>query len=320
MNLRTGIIGTVVAASLTASSLASAAPETSPTPEANLARADALFTAAKQLRDAGLYEDACPKFAETEELEPGVGVSLYLADCYQHTGRSANAWAEFRKAEKLALDRKDKRADVARARADALEAKLTRLTIAVSDPEKHVGLEITVDGTRIRPDSWNAMLPTDPGAHAVAIAEPGQPARTLNVHLDEGSNLTVPIFESPGVAPAPSAAPSTPAPAAATEPAPDAPVNRSGAVRTYVGIGLLGAGAVSVAIGAAYLDAKNDAISRNRRSSAGTYAGVWFGVGAAAFASSIVLYLTAPKDPTTALTLSATPIASGGAASLQGSF
>ena len=91
-------------------------------------------------------------------------------------------------------------------------------------------------------------------------------------------------------------------------------------MRTYVGIGLLGAGAVSVAIGAAYLDAKNNAISRDRRSSAGTYAGVWFGVGAAAFASSIVLYLTAPKDPTTALTLSATPIASGGAASLQGSF
>ena len=319
MNLRTGIIGTVVAVALTASSLASADPETSPTPEANLARADALFTAAKQLRDAGLYEDACPKFAETEELEPGVGVSLYLADCYQHTGRSANAWAEFRKAEKLALDRKDKRADVAKARADALEAKLTRLTIAVSDPEKHAGLEITVDGTRIRPDSWNAMLPTDPGAHAVAIAEPGQPARTLNVHLDEGSNLTVPIFESPGAAPAPSAAPSTPAPAAATEATPDAAPSK-GNVRTYVGIGLLGAGAVSIAIGAAYLDAKNNAISRDRRSSAGTYAGVWFGVGAAAFASSIILYLTAPKDPTTALTLSATPIASGGAASLQGSF
>src|SRR5271166_1041789 len=116
--------GAVIALVLSASNLASADADSAHIDaDAAHARADALFTAARQLRDAGLYEDACPKFAQTEEIEPGVGVMLYLADCYQHTGHSAKAWAEFRKAERLARDRSDKRADVAKARADALEPR-----------------------------------------------------------------------------------------------------------------------------------------------------------------------------------------------------
>jgi hypothetical protein len=339
MKLRAEILGPVVAVAFSASSFASAdlqatsvtapavAPPAAPTPAAPATapaaapgaptRADALFTAAKQLRAAGLYEDACPKFAETEQLEPGVGVMLYVADCYQHTGRSANAWAEFRKAELLARDRNDKRADVAKARADALEAKLTRMTIEVVEAAKHPGLEIAVDGTRIRPENWNSVLPTDPGSHAVEIDEPGQPARTLNVHLDEGSILTVPIFEAATTpAPAVEAAPAT----APTEAITDSAPPKMSRTRTYVGYALLGVGVIGVAAGAGYLDAKNNAISKGRRSSAGTFAGVSFAVGAAGFGSAVVLYLTAPKDPSAALTLSPSVGASGGGALLQGSF
>ena len=246
MTLRAAIPGAVVAVALSASPYASAADPAAPPPT----RADGLFTAAKQLRDAGDYEDACPKFAETAQLEPGVGVTLYLADCYQHTGRSANAWAEFRKAERLARDRNDKRADVAKARADALEAKLTRVTIAVTELAKHPGLEIAVDGTRILPDHYNSALPTDPGDHSVQIDEPGQPQRTTRIHLDEGAALTIPVFEGASAA-APASAPtvaSAPPPAAAagaapaTEaPAEAAPPSESGGnVRTYIGYGLMG--------------------------------------------------------------------------------
>jgi tetratricopeptide (TPR) repeat protein len=337
VKLRAEILGPVIAVALSASSFASAGPAGAPAPAAPPAvpaaaqapaaapavptaaptRADALFTAAKQLRAAGLYEDACPKFAETEQLDPGVGVMLYLADCYQHTGRSANAWAEFRKAELLAHDRNDKRADLAKGRADALEAKLTRMTIEVAEAAKHPGLEIAVDGTRIRPENWNSVLPTDPGSHAVEINEPGQPARTLNVHLDEGSILTVPVFEA-AAAPAPAVerAP-TPAP---TEAISDSAPPKMSRTRTYVGFALLGVGVIGVTAGAGYLDAKNNAISKGKRSSAGTFAGVSFGVGAAGFASAVVLYLTAPKDPSTALTLSPAVGTSGAGALLQGSF
>jgi serine/threonine-protein kinase len=323
MTLRATIPGAVVAVALSASSFASADPAASPT------RADGLFTAAKQLRDAGDYEDACPKFAETAQLEPGVGVTLYLADCYQHTGRSANAWAEFRKAEQLARDRNDKRADVAKARADALEAKLTRMTIAVTELAKHPGLEIAVDGSRILPDHYNSALPTDPGDHSVQIDEPGQPQRTTRIHLNEGGALTVPVFGgASGAAPASGGAPaSAPPPAGAAAPAQatDAPAqtapSESGSVRTYIGYGLMGGGVVAVIVGAGLLDLENRSITKGHTSSnAGTFSGVSFALAGAAFASAIVLYLTAPKDRSVALTLSPAPIASGGGAILQGSF
>jgi hypothetical protein len=318
--MRLAILGTVASFALTASSLAiadSAAP--APAPAVTPTRADALFTAAKQLRDAGLYEDACPKFAQTAEIDPGVGVSLYLADCYQHTGHTANAWAEFRKAEQVARERNDNRADLAKARADALEAKLARMTLAVADPGKHTGLSILVDGTRIQPNNWNATLSTDPGRHAVEIDEPGQAPRTLSVQLDEGANLIVPAFAASNT-PAPAIAPSAAPPPATTEAPTDAVPARPTSTRTYVGLGLLGVGAIGVVAGAGYLDAKNDAVSKGKRSSAGTFAGVSFAVGAAGFASAIVLFITAPKDPSSALTVSPTVGDSGGGALLRGSF
>jgi hypothetical protein len=332
MTLRARLLGPMVATTLSALSTSSVAsadaaatPPASASPAAAPTRADALFTAAKQLRDAGLYEYACPKFAETEQIDPGVGVMLYLADCYQHTGRSANAWAEFRKAEQLAHDRNDKRQEMAKARADALESKLTRMTLSVAEPAKHAGLEISVDGTRILPENWNAMLPTDPGVHAVEITEPGQPSRTLSVRLDEGANLIVPVFAAPSRPPKASAPPPVSAPAAAIAPAPTEPSGDStGAThlstRAYVGLGLLGVGVIGVVAGAGYLDAKNDAISKGKRSSAGTFSGVSFAIGAAGFTSAVVLYLTAPKDRSSALTVSPIVGTSGGGALLRGSF
>src|ERR1700682_1070652 len=98
----------------------------------DIARADTLFNAGKALTDAGQYGDACAKFAESKRLAPGLGVTLYLADCYEHVGRNASAWTEFLSAEGLARERNDKRAEVARGRAQGLEPKLNRLTIAVA--------------------------------------------------------------------------------------------------------------------------------------------------------------------------------------------
>jgi hypothetical protein len=314
-----------LSASSTASADSAATAPASASATGAPTRADALFAAAKQLRDAGLYEDACPKFAETEQLDPGVGVMLYLADCYQHTGRSANAWAEFRKAEQLAHDRNDKRQEMAKARADALEAKLTRITISVAEPAKHAGLDISVDGTRILPENWNAMLPTDPGAHSVVINEPGQPPRTLDIRLDEGANLIVPAFAPPSPPSPASAPPPASAPAAATTLAPaegggDSTAGPHVSTRAYVGLGLLGVGVIGVVTGAGLLDAKNEAISKGKGSSAGTLSGVSFAIGAAGFASAIVLYLTAPKDRSSALTVSPTVGTSGAGALLRGSF
>src|SRR5579872_4121235 len=112
----------------------------------DVARAETLFNAAKALTDARRYVDACAKFAESKRLAPGLGVTLYLADCYERIGRTASAWTEFRSAEGQARERNDKRADVERTHAQALEPRLNRITISVAPTVPLAGLQVLRDG------------------------------------------------------------------------------------------------------------------------------------------------------------------------------
>jgi hypothetical protein len=298
----------------------------------DLARADAFFGAAKQLRDAGLYADACPKFAESERLAPGIGVALYLADCYERTGRYANAWAEFRKAERLARERNDKRAEVARGRAEALEPKLNRLTIAVPQASDHAGWEVTLDGSRIPPEHWNMAMAADPGDHLLTVRAPGQALRTIHVHLDASAQATTVPIDEPKESP-PAAAPSAPPSAEpAGEPAPSSPSTGGGGsgTRRWIGLAFLGAGVVGMGVGAAFLAIKNQSMSNGApqcgpthyNSDAGTASVIAFSAGGAAFLSALVLFLTSPGggDKSAALQVTPAPMAAGGGAVIRGSF
>ena len=72
-------LGRAVLAAGLSSVVLSTAPAGAATP--NVGKADALFNAGRSLLEAGEYADACPKFAESQTLAPGLGVTLYLADC-----------------------------------------------------------------------------------------------------------------------------------------------------------------------------------------------------------------------------------------------
>src|SRR5687768_18046990 len=98
----------------------------------NKAAAEALFDHAKRLHAAGRYAEACPKFAESQKLDAGVGTLLYLADCYEKIGQTASAWAGFREAAAAAKNAgQEEREKIARDRAAGLEPQLSRLTITV---------------------------------------------------------------------------------------------------------------------------------------------------------------------------------------------
>jgi thioredoxin-like negative regulator of GroEL len=96
----------------------------------NRAAAEALFNQGRDLMTAGKFVEACPKFEASQQLDPGLGTMLNLAECYEKTGRTASAWAEYREAIPLARAAGSKaRQDLAVERAKALEERLSTLTI-----------------------------------------------------------------------------------------------------------------------------------------------------------------------------------------------
>jgi len=289
-----------------------------------VARAYALFNAARQLREAGQYADACPQFAQSSRLAPGVGVSLYLADCYEHVGRTASAWTEFNKAERLARERNDKRAELARSRAQALEPKLSGLTVTVPPTFAQQGGEVLIDGARIAPEEWNSGLAVDPGDHVVTVNVPGQAQRTLNAHVFAGSrSAVVHVDDVAGPPPAPKA------PVIEPPPAPPEPVVASdpGAARRWVGVAFLGLGAAGVGIGSAILLNKNQNSSnapsctpQPTDNSANVGSTVAFAVGGLALATGLVLTVSASHPKGLGVVIAPMMTAGGGGALVRSTF
>src|SRR6478609_5986805 len=64
---------------------------------ANTSAAEALFSEARGLLERGNFSEACAKFEESERLDPGMGTEFYLAKCWEQVGKTASAWAMFRR-------------------------------------------------------------------------------------------------------------------------------------------------------------------------------------------------------------------------------
>src|SRR5687768_12225900 len=111
------------------------------------AAAEALFESGVQLMKSGRFAEACPKLETSQRVDPAVGTLLYLAECYERTGRTASAWATFREAESLARGANQAdRARTAGSRAQKLEAELAYLTVSVAPEARVEGLLVKRGG------------------------------------------------------------------------------------------------------------------------------------------------------------------------------
>lgn len=149
---------------LTAAGLASSSPvcaQTSP-PANDRVAAEALFEEGRSLVAAGKVAEACPKFADSQRLDPAPGTLLNLASCWEKLGRTASAWVTYREAASAAnaLGRSDYVATAQR-HADSLAPKLARITVNV--PQAIDGLELRRDGAIVSSIQWGQAVPVDPG-------------------------------------------------------------------------------------------------------------------------------------------------------------
>jgi hypothetical protein len=214
------------------------------------AAAEALFQEGVTLSENGQWQKACEKLAASEQLDVAVGTLLRLADCYEHVGRLASAWARFREARSLAeTQNMTERVQVATERAEALEPKLARLTIT-APVELPPGFQITTSDEPVPQASWGSALPVDAGELLVEARAPGYLTftRTVAIPTTPGARVVVPIPqlepEAVSGARAPVASPRRAAPAARPRPAADRGYAARATGITFAvvgGVGLLGA-------------------------------------------------------------------------------
>lgn len=302
----------------------------------NRAAAEALFNQGRDLMTAGKFKDACPKFEASQQLDPGLGTMLNLAECYEKTGRTASAWAEYREAIPLARAAGSKaRLDLATERAQALQERLSTLTIrAISGEDSDPHLEIRRDGVALQAAELGSPIPVDPGEHVIEAVSPGKQPWTSKVQVGGDAakvSVEIPKLQTGGEAASPETAPVTTMPDN-TPPASDKP---RGSAQRVTGLVFGGVGVVGLGLGtffglqasSKWSDAKaactdypygcgaQGADLRSSANSAATVSTVAFVAGGALLATGVVLFLTAPsKKETVALGIGPS------SAFVQGSF
>ena len=227
------------------------------------AAAQALFAEAKRLMGAGKYADACPKLEESERLGQATGTKFNLADCYEHVGRTASAWAGFLSVAAASKNsNQPAREKAARDRARALEPKLSRIAIVVPDGSNVNGLEVKRDDQAVGAAEWGEALPVDPGQHTIVATAPGKRAwkGIVEVAAEGGAaKVIVPPLDDE---PPPVVTPAAPPPASASPPPPvvPPPVETSSARQT-AGFVLLGTGVVAAIGGGVFWAMRSTAVS-----------------------------------------------------------
>jgi len=271
----------------------------------------------------GKYADACPRFADSQRLDPSPGTLLNLASCYEKLGRTATAWATYREAASAAnaAGRADYVASAQR-HADALAPHLAKLTTTVAQPVD--GLQVRRDGVDVAKAEWGVPIPVDAGSHNIEASAPGFKPWSSSVDVAQDGaqvSVAVPALEAaPVTAPTPapgSAGGSAPA-SAPTPPPPPAAEGSPGSGQRIAAVVVGGVGVVGLGLSGLFAvlakNKYNDSLqncpgnpnvctqagvnTRNDALTDGNIASVAFGVGAAAVVGGVVLWLTAPSAST----------------------
>ncbi|MEZ4309040.1 MAG: hypothetical protein R3F14_13465 [Polyangiaceae bacterium] len=224
------------------------------------AAAEALFNKGVAEMQAGKYDTACPKIAESQRLDPRTGTLFTLAECEAKAGLIATALVHYedylRAADALPAAQKQRhgqRIDIARAQKAALapEVPTLKLVLPAGAP---ADLVISRDGTDLSAASMGVALPVDPGEHLIVTTAPGGQPFEQEISIAKRERKTVEIEWNKAPPPDPSATGT----AGPDKPPPGAGVSGR-RIGTYVvgGVGLAGL-VVGGVMGGLALSAKSD--------------------------------------------------------------
>jgi hypothetical protein len=227
-------------------SAAPAVAEAAPSAEQRTA-AEALFQQGRELMTQKSFAAACEKFAASQELDPGLGTQLHLADCYDLAGKTASAWALFKEVATAARRAGEQdRKHIAEERAENLALRLSKLELHVAPNHVVPGLELVLNDVVIPRASWNTALPLDPGPVHIEARAPGKKPWHYHGAVDEGPasrSVEVPqLRDTPRSGGAPASSP------------PVAPVKleNPGSAQRAIGYFVSATGVVALAVGAAF--------------------------------------------------------------------
>jgi hypothetical protein len=317
-----------LAALFLAATVPAVARAQAPAPGSSKVAAEALFEEGRKLVAAANYAEACPKFADSQRLDPSPGTLLNLASCWEKLGRSATAWATYREAASAAnaVGRADYVATAQR-HADALQPRLAHLTTNVAQPLD--GMVVKRDDVTVDRAEWGVAIPVDRGTHTVQASAPGHKSWASSIDVaQDGAQVTVavpalealPVEATPPPPPPTVFPPPVPPPVVPPPPSGADSSSSSGSTQRVLGVVLAGVGVVGLGLGTFFvIEAKgkyddslknchpddpslcnSDGVTqRNDARSAGNIASVAFGVGAAALVGGGILWLTAPSGGAT---------------------
>lgn len=234
---------------------------------AQAALANQLFDDAEKLMAGNRVSEACPKYAESQRLDPQLGTLLHLGVCYGEVGKTASAWASFKDAADMAARKHDERESVARRYIADLEPRLSRLTIEVAWGNPTT-IELRRDGEPLGRAAWGSAVPIDPGPHVITASSSSFKDWQTTIDVPAGASsvrVSVPKLE-------PLAAPANPAPTAntgaasiAAQPAPapmaDTKSQDSSSTQRTWGYVVGGVGIVGLAVGTVSAFAVNSKVS-----------------------------------------------------------
>lgn len=272
--------------------------------------AEQLFNEGRDLAKANRWEEACPKFEASLRQDPALGTRLNLATCFEKIGKLASAWGLYRESADLAKRAGDlKRSAYAEQQAALLEPRLPKLTIT-APASAPTGLTVQRDGVALGAAELGLALYVDPGAHEVTASAPGFETFQTSVTIREGETETIAI---PALTPKSEAVVTNEVDA----PEPSAPASSSSR-RTYLALGIGGAGVIAAGVGLVFgaqaMSANSQAeelcgedlacsatnydegrrLIEDGRSKA-TLSTAFVIAGGAAIAAGAVLYFTAPR-------------------------